>query len=272
LTLVAPPGVPLLLSSLVHERIGIHFEADRWDVLLEKLEPVALSRHCASFLDLYYLLKYEEHGTEDWERVMDALSVPETYFWREMAQIHVCVNTIAPAWFARTSLPLRIWSAACATGEEAYSLAIALAEAGLDRHPIEILASDSSSMALEKARSGLFREKSFRALPFTLREKYFLPEEGRWRIKPEIGGRVSFRRANLLAADEVDILARCPVVFCRNVFIYFSPHAIRQTLAIFASRMPVGGHLFVGASESLLKLTADFELREFGDAFGYVRI
>jgi chemotaxis protein methyltransferase CheR len=83
---------------------------------------------------------------------------------------------------------------------------------------------------------------------------------------------VKFVRANLLAQEEVSSLARCPVIFCRNVFIYFSPHAIRQTVATFASRMPAGGHLFVGASESLLKLTADFELREKGDAFVYVRI
>jgi chemotaxis protein methyltransferase CheR len=83
---------------------------------------------------------------------------------------------------------------------------------------------------------------------------------------------VKFQRANLLQAEDISSLARSPVIFCRNVFIYFSPHAIRQTVAVFASRMPSGGHLFVGASESLLKLTADFELKEMGDAFVYVRI
>jgi chemotaxis protein methyltransferase CheR len=76
----------------------------------------------------------------------------------------------------------------------------------------------------------------------------------------------------LLATEEISGLAKAPFIFCRNVFIYFSPHAIRQTVAAFASRMPPGGRLFVGASESLLRLTADFELREIGDAFVYVRI
>ena len=91
-------------------------------------------------------------------------------------------------------------------------------------------------------------------------------------MQPGIQERILFQHANLLAAEEINELARAHVIFCRNVFIYFSAHAIRLTLATFASRMPVNGYLFVGAAESLLKLTADFELREIGSAFVYVRI
>jgi chemotaxis protein methyltransferase CheR len=270
--MLVPAGLPALLSSIVHERTGIHFEPERHDVLLEKLQRLAEERGCYSFLDYYYLLKYEENGTEDWERVMDAISVQETYFWREMPQIHALVKVLVPQWFQRTSLPLRIWSAASATGEEAYTIVMALAEEGWARHPIEVYASDGSLSALQKARHAIFRENSFRALPVGLREKYFSRVSGGWSLRSEISQRVIFQRANLLAAEEINLLARSPVIFCRNVFIYFSAHAIRQTLATFASRMPSQGHLFVGASESLLKLTADFELREIGDAFVYVRI
>jgi chemotaxis protein methyltransferase CheR len=270
--LLVPAGVPALLSAIVHERTGTWFEPDRQDVLLEKLQPLAEERGCLSFLDYYYLLKYEENGTEDWARVMDAISVPESYFWREMPQIHALVNVLVPQWFQRTSLPLRIWSAAAASGEEAYTIVMALLEAGWSRQPIELYASDSSPSALEKARRAVFRENAFRALPPALRAKYFVPVAEGWKLRSEVAERILFQRANLLAAEEINTLSRAQVIFCRNVFIYFSAHAIRQTLATFASRMPVGGHLFVGASESLLKLTADFELREIGDAFGYVRI
>jgi chemotaxis protein methyltransferase CheR len=270
--LLVPEGVPLLLRDIVHQRTGIHFEQDRIDGLLEKLEPLARERGCYSYLDYYYLLKYEENGQEDWLRVMDALSVPETYFWREMAQVHAFVNVFVPKWFAGGPRPLRVWSAACATGEEPYSLVMALAEAGWDRHPIEVLASDASPASLEKAGVGIYREKSFRALPLGLREKYFLPAGDNWQIRPEIAERVTFQRANLLAPEEISSLARTPFIFCRNVFIYFSRHGIRQALATFASRMPRGGCLFVGAAESLLKLTTDFELQEVGDAYVYVRI
>ena len=270
--LTVPAGVPLLLNSIIHERTGIWFEPDRHDVLLEKLEPLAEQRGCQSFLDYYYLLKYEQNGREDWENVADALAVPETYFWREMAHINALVQHVVPQWFKRTSLPLKIWTAASSSGEEPYTLVMALSEAGWSQHPIEIRASDASTFALAKARTAVYGKNSFRALPPALREKYFSPVPGGWKLSPEITQRVVFRRANLLAADEIDDLARSPVIFCRNVFIYFSPHAIRQTLATFATRMPTNGYLFVGTSESLLKSTTDFQLREIGDAFVYVRI
>ena len=168
-------------------------------------------------------------------------------------------------------MPLQIWSAACATGEEPYSILIALLEAGLDGYPVEIRGSDGSQSALEKCRTAVYREKAFRCLPPDLKTKYFKPAGNEWQLRPEVARRVTFQRANLLATEEISTLARAPVIFCRNVFIYFSPHAIRQTVATFASRMPPRGHLFVGASESLLRLTADFELKEMGDTFAYVR-
>jgi chemotaxis protein methyltransferase CheR len=182
------------------------------------------------------------------------------------------VDVIVPAWFQKTSAPIRIWSAASATGEEAYSILIALIEAGWGDHPIEIRGSDGSQSALDKSAAATYREKSFRCFPPPLKEKYFTPTGNEWKLRPDIARRVTFQRANLLETEEISALARSPVIFCRNVFIYFSPHAIRQTVAAFASRMPTGGHLFVGAAESLLKLTADFELREIAGSFVYVRI
>lgn len=270
--LLVPAGIQVLLRDVIHERTGIFFEAERLDVLLEKIEPLAQARDCYSFLDYYYLLKYETNGVEDWARVMDALSVQETYFWREMPQVRALIDSYVPNWFSKNSRPLRIWTAACATGEEPYSILMSLLEAGWGMHPIEIYASDGSPSALAKAQSGIYRERSFRCFPPELRPKYFTLAGEAWQLRPEIARRVIFQRANLLAAEEFASLARSPVIFCRNVFIYFSPHAIRQTVAAFAASMPSGGHLYVGASESLLRLTSDFELRDTGDAFVYVRI
>ena len=270
--LFVPVGLPILLRDIVHERTGIFFEPDRCDLLLEKLEPLARQRKCQSFLDYDYLLKYKYNGVEDWIQVAEALSVQETYFYREFGQIKLLVEVLVPQWFQRHSTPLRIWCAACASGEEPYSIAMALFEAGWSEHPIELYASDASPSALEKARTAVYREKSFRQTPPNLREKYFIPAAGGWRIREDIAKRVRFQRANLLATEEFSSLAHSNIVFCRNVFIYFSAHAIRQTLAAFASRMPLNSHLFVGAAESLLKLTADFELREISETFVYVRV
>ncbi len=269
--LPAPDPVPTLLRDLVHERIGIYFENARLDTLLEKLEDRARAHGCKSFLDYYYILKYEEKGPDEWLRVMDAFSVQETYFWRELDQINALVNIVVPAWFEHNRGTLRIWSAACATGEEPYSIAIALKEAGFGDHPIEINASDASEAALSKARAGVYRERSFRSLPFHLREKYFTAGPNGFTLDPAIAARVNFHWANLVSTEKTRDLARSFVIFCRNVFIYFSPSAIKRTVEDFADSMPPDGHLFIGASESLLKLTTRFDLREIGGAFVYVK-
>jgi chemotaxis protein methyltransferase CheR len=258
------------MRDLIHERTGIYFEDTRTDALLEKLEPLGQARGLDSFLEYYYLLKDNEDGA--WEEAWDVLSVQETYFWREMSAIHALANVIIPEWFQKRSLPFRIWSAACATGEEPYSIVMALAEAGLGGLPIEVTASDASAAAIQKAAQAVYREKSFRTLPLDLRQKYFQPVTGGWKLSPEIAGRVKFERANLYKAGDIAPLARAHVVFCRNVFIYFSPHAIRQAVATIAAKMPSGGHLFVGAAESLLRATTDYELKEVGGALAYVRL
>ena len=259
------------MRDLVHEHTGAWFDAARFDTLLEKLQPLARDRKCRSFLDYYYQLKFDGDSTGEWQRVMEALSVQETYFWREMDQVRALVDVLVSAWFAQKRGPLRIWSAACATGEEPFTIAMALNEAGwLDRAPIEIVASDASVTALEKARRGIFRERSFRSLPDDLRAKYFRSVPFGWCIAPEMLVHVRFQRANLVAVGEIDALARSPIIFCRNVFIYFSPAAITRTVQHFAQRMPQGGHLFVGVSESLLRLTSAFDLEEIGKAFVYL--
>lgn len=265
-----PEGVSRLLRDLIHERTGIFFEDSRVDFLLEKLEPQARERGYDSFLTYYYALRDDQDA--EWDRAWQALSVQETYFWRESAQLQALTGVIVPAWFQKHYSPFRIWSAACATGEEPYSIAMAVEEAGLGAYPIEIVASDASPDALQKAQAAAYREKSFRALPPGLRQKYFTPLPQGSKLSPDIIRRVTFKRANLFEPGDVASLARVQVIFCRNVFIYFSAHAIRQTVATIASKMPPGGYLFVGASESLLRMTTDFELKEVGEALGYVRL
>ncbi len=268
----APEPVPALLRDLIHEKTGIFFDDNRLDTLLDKLAPRVLAHRCSTYLDYYYILKYEKEGASEWLRVMDVFSVPETYFWREADQLRALVTVVVPRWFASSpTKPLRIWSAACATGEEPYSIVMALQEAGWGTHPIEIRASDASGTALEKARAGVYRERSFRSLPDHLRRKYFQPRGGEHQIVPAVATRVSFARANLLAEAEISQLANADVTFCRNVFIYFSGASIARVVNSFARQSPPGSHLFIGASESLIKLSNAYEISEISHAFVYRR-
>src|SRR5215210_4396609 len=268
-------GADRLLRDLIHERTGLFFDNGKGDILTDKLSPLVIERGFTSLLDYYYLLKYDESAQGEWRSVMNALSVPETYFWREMDQVRALVEAVVPKWFAAPGAgPLRVWSAACATGEEPLTIAIALKEAGwLGRVPIEIYASDASLAAIEKARRGVYRERSFRNLPAQLRAKYFR-QEGEtktWRIDARLHAAVHWGVVNLMDEAEVAPRASANVIFCRNVFIYFSNQSISRTVRTFAAHIRPPGHLFVAASESLLRVAEDFELQEIGEAFVYVR-
>jgi len=262
-----------LLRDLIRERTGLFYDNGKADLLTDKLSQLVIERGFTSFLDYYYLLKYDSQADSEWKRVMNALSVQETFFWREMDQVRAMVSVLVPQYFAEhKGRPLKIWSAACATGEEPLTLAMALNEEGwFDRAAIEIYASDASGAAIERARRGIYRERSFRALSPRLREKYFSEASGGWQVAPALHERVKWATANLMREPDIAGFATATIIFCRNVFIYFSDDAIRRTVDLFASHMPEPGYLFVAASESLLRLTTRFQFQEIGGAFVYVK-
>ncbi len=268
-----PDSVFTLLHNLIHDRTGIHYDNSHRELLAEKLAPRVLACGFDSFLEYYYFLQYDATAQEEWKHLMDAISVQETFFWREWDQVRALVEVLVPEYFATRSLtPLRIWSAACSTGEEPLSIAIALNEAGwFQRAPIEIYASDASPSAIAKAKAGLYRERSFRNFPPALQHQYFRQEQDGWRVRPELQSRIQWRVANLMVDTETKPLATAPIIFCRNVFIYFSETTIRKTVRLFFEAMPTPGYLCLAASESLLRLTTDFELEEIGGAFIYVK-
>jgi chemotaxis protein methyltransferase CheR len=232
-----------------------------------------IERGFTSYLDYYYLLKYDASAIAEWQNVVNALSVQETYFWREIDQVHALVQTLLPQWLAKNKgATLRIWSAACATGEEPLTIAMALSEAGwFERASIEIFATDASTKAIDRAKSGIYRDRAFRNLPAQLRERYFSPDGSSWRIKSEIHSRIKWGLANLIDESQIAPFASADFIFCRNVFIYFSESTIGRVVRSFARFIRPPGYLFVGAAESLLRLTTDFTLAEIDDAFVYVK-
>jgi chemotaxis protein methyltransferase CheR len=253
----------------------MHYDAARLDIMRDRVVPLAIERGFDSLLDYYYLLKYDTAGSAEWRRVMDALSVQETYFWREADHFTALARVIVPGLIERRRRTIRIWSIPCASGEEPLSIAMALNEAGLfDSAQIEIHASDASEAALAKASGRRYGRRSFRQLPDGLRDKYFIRESEKeeWTVKPGLFDRVtSWTRVNIVDPGEVALHASADVIFCRNLFIYFTPATVREVALTFARVMPSPGYLCVGAAESLLKAGAGFDLQELGGAYVYVK-
>lgn len=271
--LTLPDGVFTLLRDMIHDQCGLHYEAGKRDLFEYKLAPRVSACGLGSFLDYYYFLREDPAASHEWQLLLDALTIQETFFWREGDALRALTGTLLPNWAASNpGAPLRIWCAACATGEEPLSIAIALSEAGwFARSPIEIVASDISQAALSQAQRGIYRERSFRALPAALQARYFSATAAGWQVAPELHARVRWVRANVCSEADVAPLANAPFIFCRNLFIYFSRNAMRKTAELFARCMPATGYLFLGVAESLVRVSEAFELQEIDRAFVYVK-
>jgi chemotaxis protein methyltransferase CheR len=270
---VSESGLPLL-RELIHRHTGLFYENGRSELLCDRLAPLVLARGFRSYLDFYYLLKFDDQAGMVWRDVMDALSVQETYFWRESDQLRALTCHVMPE--LQKIAPdetVRIWSIPCATGEEPLTIAMALEEAGwFGRARIEIHGSDGSRRAIEKAQEGLYRERSFRALPDHLRDKYFEPRGAVWTPRLSLRSRItSWSVVNLMAHDEMLARAGSRIIFCRNAFIYFSPDSVKAVVKTFEDAMPAPGYLFVGASESLSRVSDHFMLEDYDRAFVYVK-
>lgn len=264
----AQPQVLALLSAFIEEKTGIHYGASDLDLLREKLVPKAEERGCDSMLDYYYLLRYDDPSGQELDELIDALVVPETYFFREIEALSLAVDELVLPLVAGGNRP-RIWSAACATGEEPYTLAMLLDEAGA-LGKVDIVASDLSARVLARARAAEFGGRSVRQLPKpALAERWLERVERSVRLRPGLERSIDFRRVNLVDPDAVAALGVFDLVFCRNVLIYFKDATASKVLASMRKALRPGGVLFVGASESLLRLGNTFSCEERSGTFFY---
>jgi chemotaxis protein methyltransferase CheR len=261
-----------MLADLIQQRIGLHYDSDRIDLLAEKVNTIVKAGNYGSLINYYYFLKYDPQCAAEWQRLQTVLAVSETYFWREFDQIRAAVEILIPGFLReRPGQPVRIWHAGCASGEEAYTLAISLDQAGLlGPGKVSIVATDFNQPSLAQARAGEYRQRAFRSLPGEILERYFQPSgPGLFQLDETIRGQVNFVYMNLLDEKAMQQMAYFDIIFCRNVFIYFSKDGIRRVLEMMYQALNPNGYLMVAAAESLLRITRQFELVEVGNAFVY---
>ena len=272
---LSPAGLPLL-RDLIHERTGLFYDNGRYDSFTDRIAPLVLERGFRSFLDFYYLLKYEEHAPGgEWRRVMDALSVQETYFWREIAQIQgfvrfgaagarACHDRSADPHLERAVRDGRRTADDC-HGAQRGRLVRADTASRFTRATRAVPRSPRPvSARIASGRSARCRRPCARSISSATTARGVPIPELRERI-------ASWSVVNLAAPEEIAPYASSPVIFCRNAFIYFSPSSVRAVVDALADRMPVPSYLFVGASESLLNVTNRFMLEDLEEAFVYVK-
>ncbi len=246
------------LRDFIYRHSGIYINDTKKYLIENRLQRRVLEKHLGSFEDYLYLIKYSGNGTELSE-LLDAITTNETYFFREPQHFEIIMNILLQERLKAGASRIRIWSAACSTGEEPYTIAMLLHERGETyRKRVEIYGTDICNRALQSAREGLYSSYSVRNLPKEYLKKYFTPENGNYRLSEEIKQMVRFMRANIVKPQETRSLRGIDIILCRNVLIYFDDKAKKTAVSGLYDSLNPGGVLMVGASETLHNITRAF--------------
>jgi len=205
---------------------------------------------------------------EEWQALVDEVTVPETWFFRDREPFQLLTSYVREMWRpANPTALFQVLCIPCCSGEEPYSVAMTLLDAGLDAQRIRIDAGDVSERALVRARRGVYGKRSFREKPNHLEEQYFVPVPEGWRIREEVTALVRFERANLLDLSLYRPRAPYNAVFCRNALIYLEERVRREVIGSLRDLLLEDGLLFTGHSELMPFLEAGFMLVDYPQSF-----
>jgi chemotaxis protein methyltransferase CheR len=250
------------IADLLKKRSGLALTKEKAYLIESRLNTVARKWNFAGFDELVKAIR----GANNEPLLVDvteAMTTNESFFFRDQKPFDQFRDMVLPHMLQHraTTKTFRIWSAACSSGQEPYTLAMLLKEneARLAGWRVEIVATDLSSEILDRAKEGLYSQFEVqRGLPITLLVKYFKQAGDRWQINENIRKMVTYKQFNLLTSPAA--LGRFDIVFCRNVLIYFDPPTKAKVLNGMAELMPKDGFLYLGGAETVLGTSDRFKL------------
>lgn len=240
--------------DLIGRRSGVALRDAQVSVLTALVQERMRARRLTTASAYYDLLQTEPDGGPEWTELMDRLISHETSFFRHMPSFEAIRTSVVPELRARSHVganTLTFWSAGCSTGQEAYSLAMAVMDGAAAAGPFTVWGVDISRKAIETARRGRYHERMMTAIPAAYRQRFFRPIDQRGPREYEVGddlrNRVRFVAANLYGA--CSMFLSYDVIVCQNVLIYFVQDAIPNLVAMLAARLNPGGYLLLGPGE-----------------------
>lgn len=258
----APPGYFEFVRKLVADRAAIVLEPNKLYLVDARLGPVATRHGYTSVPALCDALAGRPLGPIH-EQIVEALTTNETSFFRDVAPFEALKKTILPDMLLKRAAKreLAIWSAACSSGQELYSIAFTLREhfPTLSSWKVRLFGTDLSAQMVERAEKGVYNQAEVnRGLPAAFLVKYFQRQGLHWQLDPSIRAMTAWRRLNLIE-NWVPAVEPMDVVFLRNVLIYFSPETKKSILAQVRRVLRPDGYLFLGGAETTLNLDSSFE-------------
>jgi chemotaxis protein methyltransferase CheR len=260
-----------VFSKYIHSISGVLLDDSKTYLLENRFAPLLRELNCSSFSELYYKTQSDPMKKIQ-ARIIDAIVTGETSFFRDSSPFELLQHKILPDLIDQRTkkdgpslpVPIRIWSAACSTGQEVYTIGIVLKELlfDLSRYQVRLIGTDISDAAIARASYGRYnRFEMERGLPRDKLVKYFTQEAHSWKIKDEIRGMATFRKMNLM--DDFNGLGRYDIILCRNVAIYFSEADRIKLFSRIGAVMERDGYLIIGSTESLNGICPQFEPKRY---------
>jgi len=262
-----------LLAKTLYGRYGLVFEGGQSHLFKKRISRRAEELGFSGPAE--YLRKItEKNSEEEFESLVELLTVNETYFFREPEHYNLLLETFWPKWIRNGETTIRIWSAACSKGCEAYTLAMMLIDKGLvgpTRPKVEILATDVNRRMIAEAKKAVFGEFALRNTTAYYRDKYFEKKANGYHLSDAVAQMVDFKKYNLLKPFDLPTRQPFHAVFCRNVLIYFDQNAKRRVVGSIENLIKPGGLLIIGRSESLFGVPEAPQLTSIRDVMIHVK-
>ena len=262
------------MAKIIYDRSGIHFPDSKKYIIESRLSHRIVELDMENFDQYIAYLTMGPYQMEEFQEMFNRITINETSFFRNDSQLDVFEKQILPELLdARASTKrLRIWSAACSTGEEPFTLAMLLHRTlgvRLSDWRIEILGTDISEKALKVAQSGKYNTYAVRTTPSLMKDRYFKPDGRDFMLDDTIRSMVNFEKHNLKDSMAAKRHGQWDVIFCRNVLIYFDDDMKAGVLSMFDNQLASDGTLFIGHSERIKSLTNQFTQLQIPQGFCY---
>jgi chemotaxis protein methyltransferase CheR len=260
------------LRDYIYEKSGIYISDTKKYLIENRLVKILQEKNLGNFEDYLKFIRVGSNGNE-LNRLFDAVTTNETYFYRELEQLTVFINDVVPRVMGqKKSSVVKIWSAACSTGEEPYTLSLMLLEKGYNSKQFEIYGSDLSEGVLNSAKAAVYNSYSVRNIPELVMKKYFSCNNQSFALNDSIKKTVKLMKVNLIDEKNMRLLRNMDVIFCRNVLIYFDTRSKQKVISHLYDCLAPGGYLIIGSSESLHNITRAFRPNVLNKVIAYQKV
>lgn len=262
------------IGEFIYRKSGIFLEEDKhYEKIAKYVDRRAAELEVENFRKYFFVLRFEDKDGIEFQELMNAVTVNETYFFREKDQFEVLANKILPELHETlpASRPIRVLSSPCSSGEEPYSMILHIVEEGdiVEKRDIEVVGIDIDSTVIEKAKKAKYSDRSVHAIPKGILAKWFNKKSLGYELGDDLQGSVDFQVANVFDKEQMRKLGKFDVIFSRNMLIYFDDASKKEVAMTFYDMLNPGGYVLLGHAEYMSRIVSVFKAKKIDNCLIY---